>query len=124
MPIMVGGNGRNVTWRLAAKYADELNLDNISIDEMDESLAIIRQRCEEIGRDPSTLSVSVHVWWQSVPQHGQAAVDFLAGYAEKGVSRVIALIRDSVNSDDTLAQWADDARTAGVQMFDSTAIGA
>jgi len=24
---MVGGNGKLVTWRLAARYADELNLD-------------------------------------------------------------------------------------------------
>ena len=120
---MVGGNGPNVTWRLAAKYADELNLDNVSIDEMDDAMAVIRQRCEEIGRDPASLSVSVHVWWESVPEHGQQSVDLLARYAEKGVSRVIALIRESVNSDDALAHWADDARAAGVEMFDSTAIG-
>jgi len=30
VPIMVGGNGPNVTWRLAARYADELNLDGLS----------------------------------------------------------------------------------------------
>jgi F420-dependent oxidoreductase-like protein len=123
VPIMVGGNGRNVTWRLAAKYADELNLDNVPVDEMDDAMAVIRQRCEEIGRDPSSLTVSVHVWWESVPEHGQAAVDMLGAYADKGVSRVIALIRDSVDSDDALAHWADDARAAGVELFDSTAIG-
>jgi hypothetical protein len=27
---MVGGNGPNVTWRLAARYADELNLDGMT----------------------------------------------------------------------------------------------
>ena len=30
VPIMVGGNGPNVTWRLAAKHADELNVDGMS----------------------------------------------------------------------------------------------
>ena len=30
VPIMVGGNGPNVTWRLAARYADELNVDGMS----------------------------------------------------------------------------------------------
>ena len=30
VPIMVGGNGPNVTWRLAAKYADELNVDGMT----------------------------------------------------------------------------------------------
>src|SRR5690349_6878403 len=63
LPVMVGGNGRNVTWRLAAKFADELNVDGLSPDEVREVLPIIRARCEEIGRDPATLSVSVHIWW-------------------------------------------------------------
>jgi alkanesulfonate monooxygenase SsuD/methylene tetrahydromethanopterin reductase-like flavin-dependent oxidoreductase (luciferase family) len=27
VPVMVGGNGPRVTWRLAARFADELNLD-------------------------------------------------------------------------------------------------
>jgi alkanesulfonate monooxygenase SsuD/methylene tetrahydromethanopterin reductase-like flavin-dependent oxidoreductase (luciferase family) len=27
VPVMVGGNGPKVTWRLAARFADELNLD-------------------------------------------------------------------------------------------------
>ena len=30
IPIMVGGNGPNVTWRLAARFADELNVDGLS----------------------------------------------------------------------------------------------
>jgi alkanesulfonate monooxygenase SsuD/methylene tetrahydromethanopterin reductase-like flavin-dependent oxidoreductase (luciferase family) len=29
IPIMVGGNGPQVTWRLAARFADELNLDGL-----------------------------------------------------------------------------------------------
>ena len=57
MPIMVGGNGPKVTWRLAARYADELNLDGLSPAEVRDALPIIRARCEEIGRDPTSLSV-------------------------------------------------------------------
>ena len=34
VPIMVGGNGPNVTWRLAARHADELNLDGMRPDEV------------------------------------------------------------------------------------------
>src|SRR5438552_901840 len=30
IPILVGGNGPNVTWRLAARFADELNLDALT----------------------------------------------------------------------------------------------
>ena len=63
VPIMVGGNGPEVTWRLAAKHADELNLDGMSPDEVAAALPIIRSRCEEIGRDPASLRISVHLWW-------------------------------------------------------------
>ncbi len=38
VPIMVGGNGPNVTWRLAARHADELNLDGMTPAE-------VRTRC-------------------------------------------------------------------------------
>ena len=124
VPIMVGGNGRNVTWRLAAKYADELNLDNMSPDELDEAMAVIASRCEEIDRDPSSLRVSVHVWWESLAEPGQPRVDQLAAYADRGVSRVIALVRSSVDSDEALAQFADDARAAGADLEPSTYLGA
>jgi alkanesulfonate monooxygenase SsuD/methylene tetrahydromethanopterin reductase-like flavin-dependent oxidoreductase (luciferase family) len=123
VPIMVGGNGQNVTWRLAARYADELNLDGLSPDEVTESMPIIRSRCEEIGRDPQTLSVSVHVWWESLVGSGQQRVDMVGEYARAGISRVIGMVRDAVDSDDALAHWADDARAAGAELEPSTAIG-
>ena len=46
VPIMVGGNGPNVTWRLAARHADELNLDGMEPEEVADVLPTIRQRCE------------------------------------------------------------------------------
>jgi len=116
LPIMVGGNGQNVTWRLAAKHADELNVDGLSPDEVREALPIIRSRCEEIDRDPSTLAVSVHLWWGDAPKAGQARVDRLAAYAELGVSRVMTLLRDSVDSDEPLERLAEDCRAAGVEL--------
>src|SRR6476661_2924171 len=53
VPIMIGGNGPNVTWRLAARLADELNLDNLTPAEVAEALPTIRARCEEVDRDPA-----------------------------------------------------------------------
>src|SRR5436190_2458576 len=48
VPIVVGGNGREVTWRLAARYADELNLDNVGPDEIADAMDVIADRCREI----------------------------------------------------------------------------
>ena len=116
VPIMVGGNGPNVTWRLAARYADELNLDGLSPAEVAEALPVIRARCEEIDRDPATLPVSVHLWWGDLTTPGAARVDLLAGHREVGVSRVMGLVQASAASDEALEALVEDARAAGVEL--------
>lgn len=116
VPIMVGGNGPNVTWRLAAKYADELNLDGMSVTETAEALPVIRSRCEEIGRDPATLPVSVHLWWGDIAEAGAARVDYLAGLRALGVSRTMGLVQASADTDEALESLVEDARAAGVEL--------
>jgi F420-dependent oxidoreductase-like protein len=118
MPIMVGGNGPNVTWRLAARYADELNLDGMSPDDIREALPTIRARCEEIDRDPDSLAVSVHVWWgaEAWRATGSARRELLAAYDELGVSRVIGLLQASADDDAALEMLAEDARAAGMEL--------
>jgi F420-dependent oxidoreductase-like protein len=120
MPIMVGGNGPKVTWRLAARYADELNLDGMSPDEVAEALPTIRARCEEIDRDPDSLAVSVHAWWGTPEwrEPGAARQEHLARYAELGLSRVIGLLRSTADSDEALDALAEDARAAGMELAD------
>jgi F420-dependent oxidoreductase-like protein len=116
VPIMVGGNGPNVTWRLAARHADELNLDGMSPSDVAEALPVIRSRCEEIDRDPATLAVSVHVWGRDIGRAGAARVDRLAGFRELGISRVMGLDRASATTDDALESLVEDARAAGVEL--------
>ena len=119
MPIMVGGNGPKVTWRLAARYADELNLDGMSPDEVRDAMPTIRARCEEIDRDPDSLDVSVHIWW-GTPEWRMAGVarqELLTAYAEAGVSRVMGLLQESADTDDALDDLAADARAAGVELI-------
>jgi alkanesulfonate monooxygenase SsuD/methylene tetrahydromethanopterin reductase-like flavin-dependent oxidoreductase (luciferase family) len=115
---MVGGNGPNVTWRLAAKHADELNVDGLSPDEVAESMPIIAARCEEIDRDPASLPISVHLWWgmPEMRESGQRRIDHLAGYVELGVSRVMTLAQSSADSDEALESLAADARAAGIEL--------
>jgi F420-dependent oxidoreductase-like protein len=112
VPIMVGGNGPNVTWRLAAKHADELNVDGLSPEQLAEALPVIRSRCEEIGRDPATLAISVHMWWGNAPAPGQERIDRLGQYADLGVARVMTLLQASASSDEALESLAEDGRAA------------
>jgi F420-dependent oxidoreductase-like protein len=118
MPIMVGGNGPQVTWRLAARYADELNLDGMLPAEVREALPVIRSRCEEIGRDPETLAISVHAWWGEPRwrRAGESRQELLPEYDELGVSRVIGLLQGSADDDEALDSLAADARAAEVEL--------
>ncbi|MCV7408208.1 LLM class F420-dependent oxidoreductase [Mycobacterium florentinum] len=57
IPVMLGGAGEKKTFRLAARYADHLNLIT-DIDDLPRKLDVLRQRCAEIDRDPDTLETS------------------------------------------------------------------
>jgi len=116
LPILVGGNGRNVTWKLAARYADELNLDAMPAEEWrDSGRADLDRRCEEAGRDPASLRVSVHLWWQHVDDAPDRAA-FLRGYAEAGIDRVMTLVRSAATDLDELDRFAEDCRAAGLEL--------
>ncbi len=116
VPIMVGGNGPNVTWRLAARHADELNLDGMTPEEVVEALPMIRSRCAEIDRDPASLALSVHIWTDNLPDAGAERVALLAAYREIGVDRVMAIVKRSVTDDAALEALAGDARAAGLEL--------
>jgi F420-dependent oxidoreductase-like protein len=118
IPIMVGGNGPEVTWRLAARFADELNLDGMSPDELREALPVIRSRCEEIDRDPESLRISVHAWWGNPDwaSPGDRRIAFLGQLGDLGIDRVMGLLQESASSDEALTALAEDARAAGVRL--------
>lgn len=115
IPITVGGNGR-AAWRLAAQFADELNLDGPTPAAVQEALPAIRAMCEEVGRDPATLAVSVHVLPRDIEPGRDERVRLLAGYRALGVSRVMAFVPGSVMRDDALHALALDAAEAGLEL--------
>jgi alkanesulfonate monooxygenase SsuD/methylene tetrahydromethanopterin reductase-like flavin-dependent oxidoreductase (luciferase family) len=114
IPIIVGGNGQKVTWRLAARLADELNLDGPTIDEVRDWLPIIRQRCEEADRDPKTLPVSAEIWWHGTT--GSQRVEQLGELADLGLVRIHSHFEEAADSDEPLVSFAEDCRAAGVAM--------
>ena len=57
-PIMIGGGGEKKTLRLVAKYADQCNLFNSP--ELERKLDVLKQHCENEGRDYDTITKTVY----------------------------------------------------------------
>jgi hypothetical protein len=81
---------------------------------------VIRSRCEEIGRDPDSLRVSMHAWWgePAWSTAGDRRIAYLSELAELGLSRLIGLLQASADSDEPILALAEDARAAGLTMGD------
>lgn len=58
-PIIVGGEGRPRSLRLAARYADEYNMSGAGPELCTEKFAQLDDECRKIGRDPATMRKSV-----------------------------------------------------------------
>jgi F420-dependent oxidoreductase-like protein len=114
LPIVIGGNGPKVTWRLAARFADELNLDAMMPDEVAGALPVIAERCREVGRDPDSLRVAVHVWGRPDAAPGAARRARLREYADLGLSRTILQGFGATTDPHLLDAIAEDCAAAGL----------
>jgi F420-dependent oxidoreductase-like protein len=121
IPIIVGGNGRRVTFRYAARFADELNLVYLSPDEVREVQPIIRQRCEEESRDPATLRVSIYTRDEDFQATGERRVEMLGRFAELGLDRIICFPTKWVPDQESQARFAEDCRAAGLPLAEPAA---
>jgi F420-dependent oxidoreductase-like protein len=59
--ILIGGGGTPRSFRLAARYADEFNLNTRSPEHTREAYADLDAACAAIGRDPGTLTRSAMI---------------------------------------------------------------
>jgi F420-dependent oxidoreductase-like protein len=60
IPLMIGGSGEKKTIPLAARHFDHLNIVAM-FDDLPRKVQVVKDRCEEIGRDPATLETSALV---------------------------------------------------------------
>jgi len=62
-PILIGGSGEKLTLRTTALYADQWNMPpgdtGVSTEEFAAKLAVLHQRCAEVGRDPSEIETNL-----------------------------------------------------------------
>ena len=117
VPIMVGGNGPNVTWRLAARHADELNLDGMTPAEVGGRAAGHRRPLRgDRPRPGQPACVGPRLGQGRSGSAGRLGSISSAPIRDAGVSRVMGLVRASATTDDALESLAEDARAAGVEL--------
>ena len=59
LPVVIGGKGRKRTPALAARYAAEYNVPFDTVEVVEACFARVRRACDDVGRDPATLVLSV-----------------------------------------------------------------
>jgi alkanesulfonate monooxygenase SsuD/methylene tetrahydromethanopterin reductase-like flavin-dependent oxidoreductase (luciferase family) len=58
VPVIVGGSGEQRTLRIAAQHADACNL-RADLDTIDHKIAVLRRHCQDVGRDPDEVAITV-----------------------------------------------------------------
>jgi alkanesulfonate monooxygenase SsuD/methylene tetrahydromethanopterin reductase-like flavin-dependent oxidoreductase (luciferase family) len=60
LPIMIGGSGEKKTLRTVARYADLWNAMG-PVDMMRHKIEVLRQHCEDVGRDPAAIEYTLGI---------------------------------------------------------------
>ena len=87
-PILLAGGGEKKTLRLVAKYAQACNVG--ATPELAHKLAVLRQHCEDVGRDYDEIKKTVITRLDPGPRGERAdeILEQLAGFAALGVTHV------------------------------------
>ncbi|MEZ0448263.1 LLM class F420-dependent oxidoreductase [Cellulomonas sp. ICMP 17802] len=103
--ILVGGSGERKTLRLVAQYGDACNLFATGPQEVAHKLEVLRGHCEDVGRDPAEIRVTLlHGSEALIAGDVAGFVDQVRPYAALGVETVI--LRPPATS---LSAWVRDA---------------
>jgi len=143
IPLLIGGHGRKVTFRIAARFCDELNI-NLAPREAPPYLEVLAERCHEAGRDRSVWPLRLQTGTNpstSYPglratggqrmmgpgdfptsvvktsgQNLQPRSEMIADALGLGFDRLIAGVPGLANTFETLDEFLADAAAAGVTL--------
>lgn len=57
-PLLIGGGGEKVTMRIAARFADIWNNLAGQQGKLEHKIAVLREHCQAVGRDPDSIRIS------------------------------------------------------------------
>lgn len=88
--IVIGGNGREKTFRVIAKHADEWNCVGADPAGFSELTAILDERCTEIGRDPTTLTRGTQMFlYPDRAEHLEESLGRIPALRDAGCAHVV-----------------------------------
>ncbi len=83
LPILIGGSGPKKTLRTTARYADAWNTGG-SLDELRRKDATLRERCDEVGRNPDEIERTITISMAIRNESGEARRVLAATAAANG----------------------------------------
>jgi alkanesulfonate monooxygenase SsuD/methylene tetrahydromethanopterin reductase-like flavin-dependent oxidoreductase (luciferase family) len=100
LDVLSGGGGEKKTLRLVARYADACNLFTSSPQKVAHKLKVLRDHCDDVGRDCTTIRKTVLYMDSGGTLDGFA--EAMAEYAALGIDEAIV-----APSDGAPARWSE-----------------
>jgi alkanesulfonate monooxygenase SsuD/methylene tetrahydromethanopterin reductase-like flavin-dependent oxidoreductase (luciferase family) len=131
----VGGSGEKVTLKLVAKYGDACNITSLTAEGCRHKFDILRQHCENVGRDYDSIIKSAHVFMTLLapgqdPEAGterwrrgatledyktrnfvgtpQESIEYFRSLEEAGVEYFVIYFRNDLTRFDTIQMFAQE----------------
>ena len=90
-PITIGGLGEKRTLRIAARFAEDWNFPYGDAESFAHKANVLREHCAALGRDPSEITLSVHLPVDADPEQTAATA---RAYAEAGAQHLCLYFGD------------------------------
>ncbi len=82
IPLLIGGSGEQVTLKLVAQYADACNISG-DIAKIKHKLAVLKQHCERLGRDYTSIKRTALVDTCAIAETEEAAFAKLSPHQQE-----------------------------------------
>lgn len=89
-PICIGGSGEKRTLRTAARFAQHWNFVGGTVEQFTRARDVLYQHCADVGRDPSEILLSSHVFYAGDASESAATA---AALGDAGVELAIVTMR-------------------------------
>ena len=91
-PILIGGSGEKKTLRMVAQYANACNLFMGDPAEMQHKLDVLKEHCDDLGRDFSEIELTATGWIDPSKQSVSEMIAVCQRAAQIGISHVIMIV--------------------------------